>query len=98
MALFVMQEEERAAAQNFAGAPNHAPWKQIVAEYRLPVSIHVGGRRDRLAFLGFWFPQPGGPARQRIAERLSAARLRDLRKKSFDGAIAIRPASSGEEC
>jgi len=98
MALFVMQEEERAAAQNFAGASNHAPWKQIVAEYRLPVSIHVGGRRDRLAFLGFWFPQPGGPARQRIGERLSAARLRDLRKQSLDGARAIRPASSGEEC
>src|SRR5262249_46259615 len=81
MALGFMQEQEGAAAQDFAGAPNHATRKETVAVHWFSVPIQVeNGHRLLVEFCGY-FPQACRPGCEQIGQRLSAACLSHLAQK-----------------
>ena len=97
MALVIMQEEERPTAQDFAGAPNHATWKEGIAVHGFPMPIQEEDRHRWFAVFCGWFPQARRPGCQRIGQRFSTARLSYLAQKPLDVPITVSTLPAGEE-
>src|SRR6266702_5458916 len=82
MALLVVQQQERSAAQNHAQTPDQSAWDEHLTVDRLAVSIHIAGQR--VGLFGFswvlgWMPELCGPTREGIGEAFSAIGTGDLR-------------------
>ena len=82
MAVLVVQQQERPAAQNHAQTPNQSAWDEHLTVDRLAVSIYIAGQRAGV--FGFscalgWMKDAGGPAREDIGEAFGAVGPGDLR-------------------
>src|SRR5262249_27064358 len=97
MASVIVQQQERAPAQDFAGAPNHPTRKEAIAVHWLPMSIQEEARHRWFAVRCGWFPQARRPGCQRFRQRFSAACLRHLAQKTLDVSIAVGTLPFAEE-
>lgn len=97
MASVIVQQQEGATAQDFAGAPNHSTRDEASAVHGFSVPIQEEDGHRWFAVLCGWFPQACRPGCQRIGQRFSTARLRHLRKKPFHVPIAEGAFPPGEE-
>jgi hypothetical protein len=101
MALLVVQQQERPAAQNHAQTPDQSAREEHLTVDRLAMAIHVAGQCMGVFSFSHFFrwgmPEVGGPRCQGIREAFCATGVSHLRQKGFRGAIAIGLCASGEQ-
>ena len=99
MALLVVEQQKRPAAQDHTQTPDESSWDEHVTVDSEAQAIHIAGKR--VGVFGFsWvlgrMKDAGGPAREGICQAFGARSLGHLRQKGFGIPIAIGVRPSAE--
>lgn len=94
----IVQDHQRAAAQDFSCTPDQPTWEQRIGVDRLSVAINIKDGNKALVLWRLWLPEASGPVRQRCCEESIRSNGGQIRQKSFGVAVTVGEVATSKRC